>query len=62
MSRGCFPGPDRGPRRVVVLTCETARVRVFVGSDHAGFELKAHLLRELAKDDDADEGTVAYGG
>lgn len=24
-------------------------MRVFVGSDHAGFELKAHLLRELAR-------------
>jgi ribose 5-phosphate isomerase B len=23
-------------------------VRVYIGSDHAGFELKAHLLRELA--------------
>ncbi|MDD7966976.1 ribose-5-phosphate isomerase [Actinomycetospora lemnae] len=24
-------------------------MRVFLGSDHAGFELKAHLLRELAQ-------------
>jgi ribose 5-phosphate isomerase B len=37
-------------------------VRVFLGSDHAGFALKAHLLRELAKGghDVVDVGPAEY--
>ena len=37
-------------------------MRVFLGSDHAGFELKAHLLRELAKagHDVVDVGPAEY--
>jgi ribose 5-phosphate isomerase B len=37
-------------------------VRVFLGSDHAGFELKAHLLRELAVagHDVVDVGPTEY--
>jgi ribose 5-phosphate isomerase B len=37
-------------------------VRVFLGSDHAGFDLKAHLLRELAKagHDVVDVGPTEY--
>ena len=37
-------------------------MRVYLGSDHAGFELKAHLLQVLAADghDVVDVGSVAY--
>jgi len=37
-------------------------VRVFIGSDHAGYELKAHLLRELgsAGHDVVDVGPAEY--
>jgi len=37
-------------------------VRVFLGSDHAGFDLKAHLLRELATagHDVVDVGPVEF--
>ncbi len=37
-------------------------MRVYVGSDHAGFELKAHLLTELAKlgHEMVDIGPAAY--
>jgi ribose 5-phosphate isomerase B len=37
-------------------------VRVYIGSDHAGFELKAHLLRELAAagHEVVDVGPAAY--
>ena len=37
-------------------------MRVYLGSDHAGFELKAHLLTELAKQgyDTVDVGAHVY--
>jgi ribose 5-phosphate isomerase B len=39
-------------------------MRVFLGSDHAGFELKAHLLSELAAagHDVVDVGPAEYDG
>ena len=44
-----FPGRSGRPRpRHGSHLPDCAVVRVFLGSDHAGFDLKAHLLRELA--------------
>src|SRR3954453_10961119 len=74
VSRACFRSADHYPYggpshtssvaelRCASSPCETARVRVFLGSDHAGFELKAHLLRELAKagHDVVDVGPAEY--
>ncbi len=31
------------------VACKTPPVRIYLGSDHAGFELKTHLLRSLAE-------------
>lgn len=32
-------------------TCETGRVRVYIGADHAGYELKNHLVSWLKEQD-----------
>ena len=44
------------------MTCETPGVRVFIGSDHAGFELKGHLVAALTADghDVVDVGPATY--
>lgn len=45
-------------------TGPTPGARVYVGSDHAGFELKGHLLRRLAEQgvDVVDVGPAEFDG
>jgi ribose 5-phosphate isomerase B len=47
---------------VVIRPCDDAGMRVFLGSDHAGFELKAHLLEHLRSlgHDPVDCGALSY--
>jgi ribose 5-phosphate isomerase B len=40
---GCLPVSERG------LVCQTWPVRVYLGSDHAGYELKTRLIEWLAE-------------
>jgi ribose 5-phosphate isomerase B len=68
-----FPGP-RSVTHQAFTTIRAGRagsglrhfalVRVYIGSDHAGFELKAHLLRELAGagHEVVDVGPEVYDG
>lgn len=53
---------ERPPRRAEGHLPDCGPVRVYLGSDHAGFDLKAALLRELAAagHDVVDVGPVEY--
>lgn len=44
------------------MTCQTGRVRVYLGSDHAGFELKEHLVTWLKErgHDVVDAGPAVF--
>src|SRR5690606_2710283 len=55
-------GGDRTPLRPVTRGWETAAMRVYVGSDHAGFELKEDLVRRLGGEghDVVDLGAATY--
>lgn len=53
--------PDQGAR-VRYAVWQTARVRVYLGSDHAGFELKNHLVKWLTENghEVTDVGPTVY--
>jgi ribose 5-phosphate isomerase B len=57
LARERWPGP--GPGR---QACQTCAVRVYLGSDHAGFELKASLVQWLteAGHEPVDCGPASY--
>jgi ribose 5-phosphate isomerase B len=68
-----FPGPGSVTMTAIatIRACPVGKglrhcalVRVYIGSDHAGFELKAHLIRELRSDghEVVDVGPEVYDG
>lgn len=54
----------RGVGRVAGWTCQNLAMRVYLGSDHAGFELKEHLVEWLTGQghEAIDCGPAAYDG